>query len=67
MAQRIDRSVSDATKKKISDSMKRYHQSQSVEEKRKTNAKRSESIRQYWSTIPPKREPNQTKMSDLVL
>ena len=63
MAHRIDRSVNDATKKKISDSMKRYHQNRTEEEKRQTNAKRSASAREYWSHIPPKR----TSIEDIMI
>ena len=64
MAQRIDRSVPDSIRKKISDSMKRYHQGRTEEEKRQTNAKRSAAAKEYWRQIPPK---SQVTMDDLVL
>lgn len=63
MAHRIDRSVNDATKRKISDSMKRYHQSLTDAEKKITNAKRSESAKNYWAKIPPKK----TTIQDIMI
>ena len=62
MAKRVDRSVSAATKQKISSAMKRYHQSLTDAEKKITNAKRSESARNYWAKIPPKK----TSIEDII-
>ena len=73
MAQRIYRELSDETKKKISDSMKQYYQSQSGSANPNAMAsrrnKQAASARAYWATIPSKSASNgetHTTMNDLI-
>lgn len=73
MAQRIYRELSDETKKKISDSMKLYYQSQSGSANPNAMAARHSKIaasqRAYWATIPSKTASdgtNHTAMAQLI-
>lgn len=50
--ERTVRNMTDMTKKKISDSMKIYHQQKGEVEKRATTEKLSNSMRRYWQSIP---------------
>lgn len=50
--QRIDRRVPEEVRKKISDSLKAYHQNIPSAEKNATNKKKSEALKKYWLTIP---------------
>ena len=51
---RTDRRVPDEVRKKISDSLKAYHQNTTSTEKKAINQKRSEALKKYWATIPAK-------------
>lgn len=69
---RLDRSLSSTTKSKIADSMRKYHAGQTEAEKQTTAQKRSESLKRYWQTIPPKRETptsnnNECSVQDIIL
>lgn len=57
---RIDRSLSSATKTKISQGLQHYYASLTDAEKSAINAKRSASARAYWATIPKKNEASIT-------
>lgn len=45
------RQLSNEVKKKISDSMKKYHAQRGTEKQRSTNKQISNSMKRYWSTI----------------
>lgn len=67
---RTDRSsaFSDATRKKISDKMKQYHQSMSTEEKRKRADNQRRMMLNYWQHIPPKsKEEDKADIKDIML
>ena len=48
---RIYRELNDDVKKKISDSMKKYHQQMTYDKKTALNNKRSDSLKKYWAKI----------------
>ena len=53
MGKRIDRSVSEETRRKISLSLKDYYRRRiSEREKIIRSSKQSESMQKYWATIP---------------
>ncbi len=52
MAQRIYREQPQYVKDKISQSMKAYHAQKSEMDKMETRTKQSNSMRQYWQSIP---------------
>lgn len=54
---RTIRNQSEFTKKRISDAMKLKHQQRSETEKKQTAEKQSDSMKDYWKTIP-KVDPN---------
>ena len=54
--ERIYRQLSSDIKKRISDSMKKYHSQMTDDVKQKLNNKKSESLKNYWRSIPDKRE-----------
>ena len=58
MAKRYYRELSDETKKKISDGMKKYHQSMNYDDKQKLAQKQSQSMQRYWQSIPNKSPSN---------
>ena len=49
---RIYRNLSDETKKKIADGVKNSYANKSIDDKRETAKKRSESMKTYWAKIP---------------
>ena len=51
---RIYRELNDDVKKKISDSMKKYHQQMTYDKKTAINNKRSDSLKKYWANIQSK-------------
>ena len=66
---RIYRELPDEVKQKISASLKAYHASQSAAQKRHTNDKIANSLRQYWQSIPSKSASdgtNHTTMAQLI-
>lgn len=70
MTRRIYRELSNEIRQKISDGMKRHHQEMSIDTKRATNKKRSESQKRYWSSIPHKQTGvthNNATMQDIML
>ena len=54
---RTTRNQSEFTKKRISDAMKLKHQQRTETEKRATVEKQSQSMKNYWKTIPTVSEP----------
>lgn len=59
---RTNRQQSDLTKKRISDAMKRKHQERGENEKQQTAQKQSNSMKNYWHTIPvPGEKPTENK------
>lgn len=54
---RTTRNQTPLTKKKISDAMKQNHQNRGEDEKRQTSEKQSNSMKQYWSSIPSVKKP----------
>ena len=61
MSKRIDRSVSEETRKKISISLKDYYRRRISERDRIIrSSKQSESMRKYWATIPKIRNNENT-------
>lgn len=69
MGQRVFRELSDETKRKISDAMKRYHHDNrnNVEANRKTSAKRSEALKRYWERIPSRKQGQGATIQDIML
>ncbi len=55
---RTTRNLDDATKKKISDSMKLNHQHRSDAERASTSQKQSDALKRYWATIPKAEKPD---------
>lgn len=49
---RTIRNQSEFTKKRISDAMKLKHQQRTEAEKKQTAEKQSQSMKNYWKTIP---------------
>lgn len=49
---RTTRNQSEFTKKRISDAMKLKHQQRTEVEKKQTAEKQSQSMKNYWKTIP---------------
>lgn len=49
---RTTRNLSEATKKKISDSIKKKHSQRGIDQKRKIAEKQSKSMQNYWKSIP---------------
>ncbi|WP_346701032.1 hypothetical protein [uncultured Alistipes sp.] len=49
---RTTRNQSEFTKKRISDAMKLKHQQRTEAEKKQTAEKQSQSMKNYWKTIP---------------
>ena len=64
---RIDRSVPDLVKKKISDSMKAYHRQLCDDRKKQIAQKQSAAQRDYWATIPQKDSNEKVTVQDLVM
>lgn len=54
---RTTRNQSEFTKKRISDAMKLKHQQRTEAEKKQTAEKQSQSMKNYWKTIPTVSEP----------
>lgn len=54
---RTTRNQSEFTKKRISDAMKLKHQQRTAAEKKQTAEKQSQSMKNYWKTIPTVSEP----------
>jgi hypothetical protein len=52
------REQSDETKQKISDSMKKYHETKGVNAARTCASKQSEAMKRYWMRIPTKSDYN---------
>ena len=51
---RIYRELSDATKQKISNSMKQFHSNKTAAQIQSTAEKQSKAMKKYWSNIPSK-------------
>lgn len=54
---RTTRNQSEFTKKRISDAMKLKHQQRTEAEKKQTVEKQSQSMKNYWKTVPTVSEP----------
>ena len=69
MAKRLYRELTDATKSKISNSMKNFHRNQNIDDKRQTNNKKSISMQRYWSAIrhKPTGITSNTTIEDIML
>lgn len=66
--QRIDRHVPEEVKQKISNTLKAYHRQLSDNQKKEVAQKQSEGLRNYWATIPPKKDNKErTTVEDLVM
>lgn len=52
MAKRIYRDTPQNVRKKQSDGMKAFHANRTVDDKRATAEKQSESMKRYWAGIP---------------
>lgn len=58
MAQRVYRELTQATKDKISQSMRAYHAQKSEWDKQETRNRQAASMRHYWQQIPSYDENN---------
>ena len=66
--QRIDRSVPENVRQKISNSLKAYYRQISDERKTEINKKRSIAQKDYWAKIPPQKDNKErTTVEDLVM
>jgi hypothetical protein len=52
---RAYRELSDLTKQKISDGMKRHHANKTAAEQAKTRQNQSRKMKEYWAGIPSKK------------
>ena len=52
------REQSDETKQKISNSMKKYHETKGINAARSCASKQSEAMKRYWQRIPSKTNSN---------
>lgn len=52
---RAYRELSDLTKQKISNGMKKYHENKTAAEQAKTRQNQSMKMKEYWSGIPSKK------------
>lgn len=53
---RTQRQLSEDVKAKISQAMKKFHDNRSETEKQRTREKQSQSMAEYWSTVPDQAE-----------
>lgn len=68
MAKRFYRELSDETKQKISNSMKKFHKNNDEVKKQQTSQKQSRSMQDYWRHIPHKRQSgNNATIEDIML
>jgi hypothetical protein len=61
------REQSDETKQKISNSMKKYHETKGVNAARTCASKQFQSMKRYWQSIPSKSEYQKNQKLYLVL